>query len=78
MVDNMLMILPFMQEYTNTFNNMLNYLDLLVLYIRPLFPYTVTLIFGTMANFFYIYLIFIFIALVKRFIPFYGSSSTKL
>lgn len=78
MVDNMLMLFPFMVSATNTFNNLLGYLDLLVLYIRPLFPYTSTLIFQNLSNYFYVWLVFVFIGLVKRFIPFYGSTKTNI
>ena len=76
LIDSQLLELSYVRNASDIFNNMINYLDLLVLYIRPLFPYTTTLFFSTLSNLFHVYLILIFIGIVKRFIPLFGSTKT--
>ena len=77
-IDVMLFTFPFMQDYAEHFKNLIGYLDLLVLYVRPLFPQTTHLIFETFENIYIIYIVFLFVAIVKRIIPFYGNSKTKV
>lgn len=76
LVDKMLLALPYIRQASDVFNNMINYLDLLVLYVRPLMPLTTSLIFSSLSNVFNVYLILIFIGMIKRFIPFFGSTRT--
>lgn len=76
--DSLLLNVGVIRESTKYFNGLLTYMDLLVMIIRPIMPYTVTFIFDMLWNWFIILLIFVFIGLVKRFIPFYGNSKTRI
>ena len=76
MADFMLLSIPGVREASYYFYNMLNYIDLLVLMIRPLFPYTVTLIFSVLWTGFSLTMVLIFIGIIKRLIPFFGSSKS--
>jgi hypothetical protein len=76
LIDTLLYSVGFLRTGTLYFNSLLTYIDLLVLLVRPLFPLTVTLIFSTLFNWFMIFFIFLFLGLVKRFIPWFGSTKT--
>lgn len=70
MVDSMLLNFGFLRESAIYVNIALNYLDLIVLYLRAIFPFTVSAIFGFLWNMFTLLIFFLFVQKVKSFIPF--------
>lgn len=70
-IDVLLLKFDFMLSASIYMEVALNYLDLMVLYIRSIFPFTVSIIFNFLWNMFAVSVLFVFLAKVKSWIPFF-------